>query len=185
VRNDQMVLRVHRELNVASDDPGTAAARCHGARAGMTRHRQQFVRLNLQLAPHPWKSTHFPPQRAIFSCSRTALISKPVGSSRLPLRFRRAIAGRCPHLLPAFVDVARRAVLAAAVHSLESAAIDYHPVTGQQLQAATQVDEASTYVANGQFVIAAKVGDRLEVRCKTPCQPDQFDIALALQLEAR
>ena len=95
----------------------------------------------------------------------------------------RDIAERFPQSAAGACQFARRVVFVAAVRSLELAAVDGHHVTRQQLQSATQFDETTAYVTNGWPVVAAEVGDHLEVGTQTPRQPHHLHVALALALK--
>jgi hypothetical protein len=84
------------------------------------------------------------------------------------------------HLLDALGDLGHREILVAGVDRLELAAVDRHNRTREQIELAAQHHELCAGRADRRPVVAAEVGDRLEVRHQSAGQPHQLDIALAL-----
>jgi hypothetical protein len=70
------------------------------------------------------------------------------------------------------------------VDSFELAPVDGHDGSGEQVELTTQHDELCAGRADRRPVVAAEVGDRLEVRHQTPGQPHQLDVTLGLAFEA-
>ena len=77
-----------------------------------------------------------------------------------------------------------REVLLAVVHRLELAAVDGDGGGIEKMQIAAQRNELRADLADGRTVVAAEVGDRLEVRRQAPGEPDQLQVPMALALEA-
>jgi len=75
-------------------------------------------------------------------------------------------------------------VLVAVVDRLELTAVDGDDALGEQLHPTAQQHELLADLANRLAVVAAEVSDRLEVRCQTPGEPDQLEVALRLGLQA-
>jgi hypothetical protein len=78
----------------------------------------------------------------------------------------------------------RRIVLVAIVHRLELAAIDRDNGLGEEVQPTAQLNEPAARCSDRGPVVAAEVGDRLEVRRQAPRQPHQLDVALRFPLKA-
>ena len=87
------------------------------------------------------------------------------------------------YLLDALGDLGHREVLVAGVHRLELAPVDGHDSPGEKVELTTQHDELRAGRANRRPVVAAEVGDRLEVRHQPAGQPHQLDVALGLPFE--
>ncbi len=122
---------------------------------------------------------------AIFSCSRSDLGRG--GPGLLPVsRFERGhVAGDALFdLLDPKPQLGWREALVARVHRLELAAVDRDQAVGEQVQLAAQQDELAAGGLDGGTVVAAEVGDGLEVRREAPGQPDHLEVALRLTLQA-
>src|SRR5262249_51182601 len=87
------------------------------------------------------------------------------------------------HLLHARLHLALGEVLVAVVDRLELAAVDRDDRLREQIESAADLDELAAHPPDARAVVLAEVGDRLEVRCETPSQPDELEIALSLALE--
>jgi hypothetical protein len=74
--------------------------------------------------------------------------------------------------------------LVAVVDRLELAAVDGDDAVGEELHPAAQQHELLADLADGLAVVTAEVGNGLEVRGQAPGQPDQFEVALRLGLQA-
>ena len=74
-------------------------------------------------------------------------------------------------------------VLVAVVDRLELAAVDGHCGVGKQLHLPAQQDELAADPADRLAVVAAEVGDGLEVGHQPTREPDQLDVALRLAFE--
>ena len=74
-------------------------------------------------------------------------------------------------------------VAVAAVDGLELAAVDGHDGLGEELQLPAQLHEAAADVADAVAVVAAEVGDGLEVGRQSTGEPHQLDVALRFALE--
>jgi hypothetical protein len=70
------------------------------------------------------------------------------------------------------------------VDGLELAAIDRNARFAEQFKAAAQHHELAADLADGLAIVLAEVGYGLEVRHQAAGQPNQFDVALALALQA-
>ena len=73
------------------------------------------------------------------------------------------------------------------VHRAEAAAVQRHRAACDEAQVATKQDEPSADRLNGRTLVAAEVGDGLDVGCQLARQPHDLDVAacLALQPAAR
>jgi len=63
------------------------------------------------------------------------------------------------------------------------AAVDGHDAVGEQLEPTAQQDELLAHLADRIAVVAAEVGNRLEVGRQACGQPDQLQVALRLGLQ--
>src|SRR5204863_4913467 len=68
-------------------------------------------------------------------------------------------------------------------HRLELAAVDRDRVTVEQMHAPAECDEAGADLADGWAIVAAEIGNRLEVRRQLSDEPHHLDVALALALQ--
>ena len=101
-----------------------------------------------------------------------------------PIEFREvAVDGLLDGRHPPCEPIVRK-VLLAVVHCLELAAIDGDGGGIQEAQVAAQRDELRTDLADSRTVVAAEVGDGLEVRCQAPREPDQLQVPMAFALKA-
>lgn len=75
-------------------------------------------------------------------------------------------------------------VLIAVVDRLELAPIDGDDGLGEQLELPAQDDELPADVADRRAVVLAEVGDRFEIRHELAGQPNEFNVALRLALQA-
>jgi hypothetical protein len=185
VRHDQVMLGVDRGLHVVAHDARAAAARGHRACIGVGQ-RQLLIRLRPRVA-RPTSSSFFICSRtvAIFSLSRSTLASGTSDGSRSADRAPTGSAAMlCSICCCRAFELVRREVLVAIVHCLELAAVDRHQRLLEQAELAAQQHELPARVADRHPVVAAEVGDRLEVRRQAPGQPDQLEVALALALQA-
>ena len=66
------------------------------------------------------------------------------------------------------------------VHGLDPRAIHRQQLPAEQVQLAAQQHELAEHRAKGVAVIAAEIGDGLEVRLQVTQQPDHLDIAVGL-----
>jgi len=87
------------------------------------------------------------------------------------------------NLLDALLQFVRREVLVPVIHGLELAAIDGHHGMAEQVQLAAQGDELLAGVANAGAVVAAEIGNGLEVGRQVPSEPHDFNVALGLPLQ--
>ena len=87
-------------------------------------------------------------------------------------------------LLHPLLELVRREVAVAVVDGLELAAIHGDDAVDEQLELAADGHEMAAGLADAAAVVAAEVGDGLEVGGQTARQPYQLDIALALALQA-
>src|SRR6516162_354350 len=70
-------------------------------------------------------------------------------------------------LLLSGLEFMRCEVLVPVVHRLELAAIDHHECLTEEADAAAQLDELGAHLADRSAIVAAEVGDRLEIRRQT------------------
>lgn len=87
------------------------------------------------------------------------------------------------HLLDALGDLGHREVLVAGVDGLELAPVHRNDRPGEQVELATQHDELRAGRMDRRPIVAAEVGDRLEIRHQAAGQPHQLDVALAFPFE--
>jgi hypothetical protein len=87
-------------------------------------------------------------------------------------------------LLHPLLELVRREVAVAVVDRLELAAVHGDDAVDEQLELAADGHKLAAGLADAAAVVAAEIGDGLEVRGQTPRQPHQLDIALALALQA-
>jgi hypothetical protein len=64
------------------------------------------------------------------------------------------------------------------------AAVDGDDRLREQIELAAQHDELPAHVADGTAVVAAEIGNGLEVRREPTGEPHQLDVALALAFQA-
>ena len=69
------------------------------------------------------------------------------------------------------------------VHGLDPRPIHRQQLPTKQIQLAAQQHEFPEHRTESAAVVAAKVGDGLEVRLQVPQQPDHLDIAVGLGLQ--
>jgi len=81
-------------------------------------------------------------------------------------------------------QLGRREVLVAAVDRLELAAVDGDQSVREQAHAAAEKDEAPAGRLDRCAIVAAEVGNRLEVGSQVAEQPDQLEVSLRLALQA-
>ena len=183
VRDDQMVLGVDGDLHVVADDARALAAGRHRPGVGVGQG-DLLVGRCLDLLFHLLEGLHLPPQAFDLLLEAGCLglghvVVLPVGAVQ-----RRQVARDAGlHLLDALGDLGHREVLVAVVDGLELAPVDRHDSPGEQVELATQHDELRAGRADRRPIVAAKVGDRLEVRHQAAGQPHQLDVALGLPFE--
>jgi hypothetical protein len=82
------------------------------------------------------------------------------------------------------LDLTLREVLVPRVHRLELRTVDGDARFGQQSESAAEIDEARTDLFDGRTVVLAEIGAGLIVRPEPLEEPDHFQIALCLALQA-
>ena len=75
-------------------------------------------------------------------------------------------------------------VFIAGVDGFEFRAVDGDTRRIQELQAPAECDKLAADLADGFSVVLAEIGNGFEIRRQASGQPDQFQIALALALQA-
>ncbi len=183
VGDDQMMLGIHRGLDVVADHAGAPATGGHraGIRIGQ---RDLPVGGCLQLLSNLLQVLHV-------RLDRGDLLLEPRNSAfrdqgRLPIRT--VELGQIPadaflQLRHALLELVVGEVLVAVVDRLELAAVDRHDRFGEQIEPTAQHDEFATDVTDRLAVVPAKVSDGLEVRRQAPRQPHQLNVALGLALQ--
>ena len=183
VRDDQMMLGVDGHLDVVADDAGALAAGGHrtGIRIGQG---DLLVGCGLDLPSHLFERLHLPAQALDLllepDCPGLGHIAVlPVGAIQ-----RRQVARDAGlDLLDALGDLGDREVLVAVVDGLELAAVDGDDRPGEQVELAAQHDELRAGRADRRSIVAAEVGDGLEVRHQAAGQPHQLEVALGLPFQ--
>src|SRR3954464_1144368 len=69
------------------------------------------------------------------------------------------------------------------VDSLDPGAGYGQQFPAKQIELPAQQHELTEYRPEGRMVVAAEVGDRLEIRLQMPQQPDHLDVAMGLSLK--
>ncbi len=69
------------------------------------------------------------------------------------------------------------------VHRLDPGAVDREQFAAKQIQLTAEQHELAEDRAEGVAVVAAEVGDGLEVGLQVPQQPDHLDVAVGLGFE--
>ena len=87
------------------------------------------------------------------------------------------------HLFNPRIDLVHCVVLVPIVHGLELAAINGNHSSCERVKPAAQHHELAAPSTYCRTVIAAEVGNRLEVWCQPSRQPRQFDIASRFALQ--
>jgi hypothetical protein len=89
-----------------------------------------------------------------------------------------------PRSAPAPLHLGLGEVPVSRVDGLELAAVDRNARLAEQLTASAQHHELTADLADGLAIVLPEVGYHLEVRHQAAGQPNQFDVALALALQA-
>src|SRR3974390_2262058 len=92
------------------------------------------------------------------------------------------LASTCSIRLATFATV-KREILVAVVDGLELTSVDGHDGAREQVELPAEHQEPCAGRADRRPVVAAEVGDGLEVRHQAASQPHQLDIALGLPLK--
>ena len=179
-----VMLGVDGSLDVVADDACPSAAGGH--RAGVwVSQRQLLVRLLLKFLLHLAQRTHVSAQLGYLVLELRRLGRQAFGLGAVGCVQRLQVAvDAFLDLLHALFELVRREVAVAVVDRLELAAVNRHDAVGKQLELAADHDELAADVADAGTVVAAEVGDGLEVRRQASGQPHQLDVALALPLQA-
>ena len=168
---------------LVADDAGALAAGRHRPGVGIGQGNLLVGRC-IHLPSHLPEGLHLPPQAF-------DLLLEPnrLGLGHIIVLSVGAVQG-CQvardaglHLLDALADLGYREVLVAVVGGLELAPVDGDDSPGEQVELAAQHDELRAGRADRRHVVAAEVGDRLEVRHQAASQPHQLEVALGLPLE--
>ena len=69
------------------------------------------------------------------------------------------------------------------IDRLELAAVDGNDRLREQIQLAALQHKLLAHLANSLAVVAAQIGNRLELRCQATDQPHQLDVALGLAFQ--
>jgi hypothetical protein len=178
-----MVLGVDGDLNIVADNARALAAGRHRTGVGIGQGNLLVGRF-LDLPLHRLQGLHLPPQAFDLLLDAGCLclghvVVLPVGVVQRGQVARDAGL----RLLDALGDLGHREVLVAVVDGLELAPVNRHDRSGEQIELATQYDELCAGRADRRAIVAAEVGDRLEVRHQAAGQPHQLDVALSLPFE--
>jgi hypothetical protein len=184
VRHDQVVFGVDRGLHIVADHARAPTACRHGAGVGIGQ-RDLLVRRGLNLLLRLFQGLHLPAQAG-------DLLGDPLGPgfgdvavlAVGPVEGGQVARDAGIDLFHALGDLGHGEVLVAVVDRLELAAVDRHHGLGEQIQPAAKLDELATYRPDRRAVVAAEVGDGLEVRRQASGQPHQLDIALRFPLQS-
>ena len=176
VGDDQVVLGVHCGLDVVADDASGLAVRGHRAGVGVSQ-RELAIGLRLQLLLCLVELAHLPPQSIdlVLQPLRLGLQVGRLGAVGGLERIEVALDALFDLLL-ALVDLAGREVAVTAVDGLELAPIDGDERLGEELEVSAQHDEAPADVADAGAVVAAEVGNGLEVGLEVAKQPDHLEV---------
>ena len=162
VRNDQMVLRIHRSLHVVTNHARAAPARRHRAAVGIG-ERDLLVRRGEHPLLEGVQLRHF-----LIEFCKLFLEMRRLGGQRF--RWLLQIGGvelaQIPRhalfeLRPAPFDLATREVLVAVVHGFEFAAVDGDAGFGEKPYLAAQFNETRARFADRRTVVLAEIGDHL------------------------
>jgi len=181
VRDDEMMLGIDGALHVVADSVGAVALRGHRSRVGISQGDLRLTRgdhLSLDRC-----------QTAELRLERLDALRKPrnlAGGHRNASDLLLAI--RAVELLEIALDGAldgcnpfRQSVfgeiLLAMVHGLELAAVNRDGVAVEQMQVPAERDEARADLADSWAIVAATIGDRLEVGRQLADEPHHLDIA--------
>ena len=183
VRDNQMVVAVDRRLHVVTDDAGPAAARCHRARIRIGQRYllvgsfREFLADSLEL-PH------------LFANGGDLLLEllHPLLGDQGGIAVGAVKLGQIPsdalfEVLPSRFELVRSEVLVPVVHRLELAPVDHCQRLPEQPDLTAKLDKLRADFADPRAIVAAEVGDRFKVRCQTPREPDQLQVALRLSFE--
>ncbi|SKY84766.1 Uncharacterised protein [Mycobacteroides abscessus subsp. massiliense] len=181
--DDQVVPGIDRSLHVVADDAGALAAGRHRPRI---RVGQRNLRLGggLNHCLHRLELLHLRPQRRNLLPQPRRLRLRhlallPVGG----IHGRQVARDAGLDLLDPALQLGRGVVPVAVVHRLELAAVDRDHGLGEQLQPPAQQHELPAGRLDCRSVVAAEVGDGLEVRHQPAGQPHQLQVALGLPLQ--
>ena len=89
----------------------------------------------------------------------------------------------CIDLAKAPLEFLAREALGLGIDGFEFAAIDRDDAGVQEIEAAAKRDKLLTHLAGRRAVVAAEVGDGLEVWCQAASEPDQFQVPPAFPRE--
>ena len=179
MRDDQMVLGIDGDLDVVADNACALAAGRHRPDVGIGQENL-LVGRSFHLPFHLLERLHLPPQTCdlLLEAHRLGLGDIIV----LPIRTvesRKVARDARLHLLDALGDLGHCEVLVAVIDGLELAPVDRHDSAGEQVKLAIQHHELRAGGADRWPIVAAKIGDGLEVRHQAASQPHQLDIALS------
>src|SRR5271154_5288336 len=178
--NNEMVLRIDRTLHVVTDHSATSTTRGHRTRIGIGQGYLLVLGLHHQSVQTV--------QALYLSAQGRYLLVEP---GDLGFRYRfpvtvgtvelREIAGNAlVNLRQTALHLGLSEVPISRVHGLELAAVDRNARFAKQFKTAAQHHELAANLADGLAVVLAEVGYGLEVRHQASGQPNQFDVALAI-----
>ncbi len=180
---DQLVLGVHGNLDVVADT--NPAAGVHGTRIRIGQRDLLLATFRQGLAVGSQLGAAFPDCGYFLLQLRDRApvwptIIVPISSiERLEITRQAFVA--CFHLPLQF---GLRDVPVPAVHGLDSGAVHRDQLTPEQVQFPTKPNKFPEHLTECRPVVATEIGDRLEIRRQPAQQPDHFQIAMALRLEA-
>src|SRR3954447_16222413 len=182
--NNEMMLGVDGTLHIVTDHPAASATCGHRARIGIGQRDLLVLGLH-HLSVQSVQALYLLAQR----CN---LLIEP---GDLGLRYRfplaigavelREIAGYAlVNLRQTALHLGLGEIPIPRVDGLELTAVDRNARFAEQLKTAAQHHELAANPADGLAIVLAEVGYGLEVRHQAAGQPNQFDVALALPLQA-
>ena len=179
---DQFVLRIDRDLSVIADaDLGMG---CHRASVRVG-ERNLALAAGLQLLQHRLVDltlfAHLRDlRRQCIAPSGRASLLAAVGVIQLREVFIEPLVGG----LDVLVELGFREVALAAVHRLQPRAVHRQQLAPEQVELAAQEHEGAEDRLERGTVVAAEVGDGLEVRPQPAQQPDHLQVAYRFRLQA-
>ena len=178
-----MMLGVDGHLHVVADHASAPPACRHGARVRIG-EGDLFIGSSLHLLSHLFEGLHLP-----FEARDFFLQAARLGLGHIAVLAVRALQGveiarnGSLHLRYAFLNFGSREILVPVVDCFELAAIDGDNGLSEQVQLAAYGDELRADRADCRAIVAAEIGDGLEIGHQAACQPHQFDVALGFSFK--
>lgn len=184
VRDDEVVLGVHRRLNIVANDAGSTAAGAHGAgiRIGQ---RHLVVRGIVDLLGHALQELHLIAKTGDLLPD----LLDPLGNVAV-LTVGAVEGGKVAidarlDLLDPLCRLVCGVIAVPIVHCFELAAVDSDNRLGEQAEVPAQHDELAAYRPDRWAVVRPKVRDGFEVRSQPSGQPYQLDLRCASRSRRR